>query len=303
MSNGLVSGRPVRTENVTGRLYSGLGRGPTPGILVLHGSGGAGGYERAYAERLAEHGYTALCVGYFDAPGVPDALAEIPLECFDAAAEWLLERPGVVGSRVGVVGFSRGGEAALLAGSHFGRLGAVAAYVPSCYVFPAPTWMDGVEKECAAWTLDGEPVPYLPVERRVEDSRDGAEDALADDAPNASTRAIQRASEEELSRATIRVENVEGPVLLISGGSDRVWSSTYLADRVLERLDDHDHPWEARHLAYPDAGHAIRVPYRFERTDSPTDEHRFGGTNEANAHASADAWHHALDHFRDALGG
>lgn len=297
-----ISGRAIRPEHLTGRVYPGCGPEPHHGVVVLHGSGGAGGYERAYAARLAEHGYTTLCADYFGAPGVSDALAEIPLSYFQGAAEWLLERSTVAGDQVGVVGFSRGGEAALLVGAHFGCIGAVVAYVPSCYAFPAPTWMDGIDEECAAWTLNGAPIPYLPVDKYIEETHDGAEEALATDAPDASRRAIERATDEELRQATIAVEDIEGPVLLVSGGSDQIWSSSELANRIVERLADHNHPWNVDHLAYPEAGHAIRVPYRFDETDAPDNQHRFGGTNTANAYASADAWQNALQYLQRGLG-
>ncbi len=296
-----VSGRAIRTEQLTGRLYPGCGPEPHHGVIVLHGGGGAGGYERAYAARLAEHGYTTLCADYFGAPGVSDTLSEIPLSYFQDAGEWLLERPTVAGEHVGVVGFSRGGEAALLVGSHFGCIGAVVAYVPSCYVFPAPTWMDGIDEECATWTLNGVSIPYLPVDEHVEATHDGAEEALGTDAPNASRKAIEQATDEQLRQATIAVEDIEGPVLLVSGGSDQVWPSTELANRASDRLADHDHPWEVEHLAYSEAGHAIRVPYRFGETDEPNSQHRFGGTNAVNAYASADAWQSALHYLQHGL--
>lgn len=293
--------RDVRIENVTGRLYPGLGSGPHPGVLVLHGSGGAGGYEREYARHLAHHGYAAFCVEYFGAPGVPDVLAEIPLSYFEGAAEWLLDQPNTAGDSVGVVGFSRGGEAALLVGAHTDRVGAVVAYVTSCYAFPAPTWMDGIDEECAAWTRDGEPIPYLPVDEHAPESQNGLDEALGADAPNASVRAIEAASADQLAEATIPVERIDGPVCLVSGGADEAWPSSSFAERVVDRLEAHDHPWPYEHVSHPEAGHAIRVPYRFDEGESLGDEHWLGGTNEANARASAEAWQRALEYLHTAL--
>ncbi|WP_458207679.1 acyl-CoA thioester hydrolase/BAAT C-terminal domain-containing protein [Haladaptatus sp. NG-SE-30] len=301
MYDEFVSGRPIRTDDLTGRLYPGLGSGPHPGVLVLHGGGGAGGYERAYAARLAEHGYTALCVEYFAAPGVSDVLHEIPLSYFGDAAEWLLDQPEVAGDRVGALGFSRGGEASLLVGTHFDSIGVVISYVPSCYAFPAPSWMDGVDEGCASWTLNGEPVAFLPVDKYVYEE-DGIEESLGEKPPNPSTLALERSTAEEKERATIEVENIDGPVLLVPGGRDTVWPSTELSNRVIDRLERHDHPWSFEHREYPDAGHTVRVPYRFGEDDSSDGEHRFGGTNEANAHASADAWHHALRYLQKGIG-
>ncbi|WP_440005537.1 acyl-CoA thioester hydrolase/BAAT C-terminal domain-containing protein [Halomicrococcus sp. SG-WS-1] len=296
MDGRFVSGTTIRTEAVSGRLYPGLGDGPHPGVLVLHGGGGARGYEQTYAAMLAEHGYTVLCVEYFGTSGVRDRLLEVPLEEFGRAADWLLRRPEVAGEQVGVVGFSRGGEASLLVGSQFDAVGVVVAYVPSCYVWPAPSWMDGVGEGQPTWTLAGEPLPHLPVDEYVHED-DDIGDPLETEEPNASTLALERSTTEEKERAAIPVEDIEGPVLLVSGGKDTVWPSAELADRATDRLDDHDHPWRFEHLSFPDAGHAIRVPYRFESDAAPEETHKFGGTHEANGRAAARAWRAALEYL------
>lgn len=301
MNDGFVPTRDVRRDDLSGRLFEGLGSGRSPGVLVVHGSGGGGGYEREYARRLAHHGYTAFCVEYFGVPGRPDALDRIPLSYFGRAIEWLADRPGVVGDRVGVVGFSRGGEAAMLAGVHFDRVGAVVGYSASGYGWPAPTWMPGVDSEGSTWTLDGEPVPYLPVNELVDAEQDGFEDVVENDEIDASSIAVENATEAQLRRATIPVERIDGPVLLVSGGSDAIWPSADLAAVAIERLAECDHPWPFEHLVYPEAGHAIRTPYRSDDKGGPDAEHRFGGTNAANARASADAWQSVLDYLGDGL--
>ena len=293
MDEEFVSGTAVRTETVNGRLFQGLGKNPRPGVLVLHGGGGARGYEQTYAAMLAEHGYTALCVEYFGAPGVRDVLLEVPLEEFGRAADWLLDRPGVRGEQVGVVGFSRGGEASLVVGSTFDTVGVVVSYVPSCYVWPAPSWMDGVGEDMPSWTLAGDALPHLPIDRYVYE-KDDIEEALGVNEPNAPTLAIERSTEQERNRATIPVEDIDGPVLFVSGEQDTVWPSASLAERARERLDRYDHHYQFDHLSFPRAGHAIRVPYRFDGESDGMETHSFGGTHEANAHASAVAWQKTL---------
>lgn len=289
MDEKFVTGRRIRTNRVAGYLYEGIGPGPHPGVLVLHGAGGAGGYERQYAALLAEHGYTVLCVEYFGAPGIRENLASVPLEAFERAGNWLTDHPDVAGDRVGVAGFSRGGEAALLAGAHFDVVGAVIAYVPSGLVFPAPSWMDGIGENEPAWTLGGDPLPFIPVDEYVTDA-DGIEAPLGGDEPRPPMLAHERAPAAIRERATIPVENIAGPVLLVSGDEDRVWPSTRFAGLAAERLERHDHSWPVEHRSYPAAGHAIRVPYRFESDDPPDETHWLGGTSEANAAAAADAW-------------
>ncbi|MHB9287377.1 acyl-CoA thioester hydrolase/BAAT C-terminal domain-containing protein [Halobacteriales archaeon Cl-PHB] len=295
MDDRFVAGDTIRADAVTGRLFPGVDAGPRPGVLVCHGAGGYGGYEQTYAALLAEHGYTTLCVAYFDGPDVPEALHEIPLETFRDAADWLAGRADVAGDQVTVLGFSRGGEAALLTGAHF-AVASVVAYVPSGLVFPAPSWQPGVGPGEPAWTLGGDPVTPLPVDEHVEES-DDVDDPLGTEPPNAATLAIERSSAAEKAAATVPVERIDAPVLLISGGRDTVWPSSDLADRVVARLETHDHPHAVEHRSYPEAGHAIRVPYRHDPTDDPTATHRFGGTIAANARASADAWQAILAHL------
>ena len=52
-------------------------------------------------------------------------------------------------------------------------------------------------------------------------------------------------------RATIPVERINGPVLLISGEDDQMWPSRTLAEIAMERLRAHRHPYPDEHIAYP----------------------------------------------------
>ncbi|WP_394348630.1 acyl-CoA thioester hydrolase/BAAT C-terminal domain-containing protein [Halovivax sp.] len=98
-------------------------------------------------------------------------------------------------------------------------------------------------------------------------------------------------------RAEIPVERIDGPVLFVTGGEDAIWPAPALAGVAIDRLEAHDHPWSYENRIYPDAGHAIRIPYRFDESDDRTAEHRLGGTLEANALASADAWLRTLEYL------
>jgi dienelactone hydrolase len=292
-----VPTRRIERDDCHGRLFAGVGPGPSPGVLVLHGTGGPGGYEADYARHLAHHGYTALSLTYFDAPGVPDALDQVPLETFFQGIDVLREAPETDGERVGVVGFSRGAEAALLTGVHDDRVGAAMGSVGSGYVFPAPTWMDGVDEERAAWTRDGDPVPYVPVEGSGPDDDQDFDDVAT---PAGGPRPFEAASEATLDAATIPVEEVDGPVLLVSGGEDAIWHTGQPATVAADRLAAADRDWPDDHRHYPDAGHAIRVPYR-ECDADPDEAHRLGGTHGANARAAADAFHATVDALRAGL--
>jgi dienelactone hydrolase len=95
-------------------------KGPHPGIIMLHGSGG-GRFTpgRACVARLtASYGYATLAFCYFDCgdDSIPEALADVDLERTYQAMVWLKRSPYVQGKKILLNGASRGAEkAALLA--------------------------------------------------------------------------------------------------------------------------------------------------------------------------------------------
>ncbi len=132
-----------------------------PAVLLFGGSEG-GLALLSTADLLASHGYPALTVAYFHAPGLPKDLRNIPLEYFASAARLLARQPGVDPNHIIVISASRGTEAALLLSQNFPSLvhGAV-LYAPSAVIhvsFPSPNGL--------AWTLHGQPLPedLIPVD-------------------------------------------------------------------------------------------------------------------------------------------
>ena len=109
-----------------------------PAVLQLGGAvGGSGDFPAAL---LAGHGYRALSLAYFNEPGLPKTLKEIPLEYFAEALRWVAEQPGVDPHRVLIYGVGRGAEAALLLGATYPSLvrGVIASpRAPTCWA-PIP---------------------------------------------------------------------------------------------------------------------------------------------------------------------
>lgn len=285
-----VSVRTVETDDLVGAYVSPGGSGPRPGVLALHGSDGVPPFVRAAL--LAAHGYAVFAPIYFgDYAAVPDTLNEIPLSYFERAAAWLGEQDGVADGDLGVLGVSRGGELALVLGARYDWVGAVVSYVGS-----GVRWA-GRNTEQATWSVDGEPLASLSY-----DSSDSTEtDAGYRRGRPAFVAAYESADESTLEAATIPVEQIEAPVLCLSGRDDQLWPSTMLSAHAVDRLraSDFDHDFD--HLAYEDAGHLITAPYR------PTTELRhdkgllLGGTAPGYAHAAEDAWPTVLDYLATGL--
>ncbi|MGE5334424.1 MAG: acyl-CoA thioester hydrolase/BAAT C-terminal domain-containing protein, partial [Nitrososphaerota archaeon] len=278
----------VRERGLVGTLLLPADDGPHPGVIVLGGS--SGGIREPLAALLASRGYAALALAFFGADGLPPHLADIPLEYFETALDWMVTRPEVRGARCSLLGTSRGAELALLLGATFPRVGAVIAYAPSGVLWGA------VGASGPAWTYHGKPLPIVP--DRVSPELDAS---IAARAPVSAAPWYQHnlADEAALAPATIAVERIAGPVLLISGDDDQMWPSSLMAERIMRRLAAHHFAWPYRHLRYADAGHLIAPPWQPTTVNSrlhPTVGIAFayGGTPAGQAHANADSWNHVL---------
>ncbi|MFD1151923.1 acyl-CoA thioester hydrolase/BAAT C-terminal domain-containing protein [Saccharothrix hoggarensis] len=269
-----------------------------PGVLVLSGS--EGGLHELDAALLAGHGFAALTLAHFGAPGVPDDLVEIPLEYVGAAVEWLGARAG----KVGVLGGSRGGELALLVGATFPQVNAVVSVVGSGVVTqcigPGRRLSQKLEHEAASWTWQGRPLPYLPysvpheLRMRIVDG-EPVPLRLAFDL----TDGIPEDTE-------IPVERINGGVLLLSSGRDESWPCVELSEVAARRLAERGHPHRHEHVVYPEAGHLIAGPPHRPTTDvvvpGPGVRFAMGGTPAATAAARADAWRRTVEFLSDQLG-
>jgi len=147
-------------DKVAGELFL-----PPPGTSrhtgVLVFGGAEGGMSQVYgAALLAAHGHPALTVAYFDWPGLPSALDDIPLEYFETAGKILASQPQVDPAHVLAMGYSRGSEAALLLADDFPALvhGAV-VYSPSSEVNAA-----GDDQSRDAWSLGPSGIDPGPID-------------------------------------------------------------------------------------------------------------------------------------------
>ena len=107
-----------------------------PAIIVLHGwarPGVPGAPQvEGTARRLSEQGYVALALsmrGWPPSSGWDDCGMQHP-DDVAKAADWLATLPGVNADSIGVLGFSLGGQVALLSGTRSPRIKAIVAYFP-----------------------------------------------------------------------------------------------------------------------------------------------------------------------------
>ncbi len=291
---------PIQDSKLVGTLYLPPGDGPHPVLIVLGGS--EGGTNDSRAMLLASHGYAALALAYFGITPLPGSLSKIPLEYFEEAIAWLRLQSKVNVDKLGIVGSSRGGELALLLGSIFPEIKAIIAYSPSGIVF-----FDDAVEGGASWLYKGQPVPYVPPVWTDEFQRYRNEQT-AYGKPFAYTPFYLDAMKDTsaVEQATIAVENIKGPILLISGEDDQVWPATLLSNMVIERLEQCHHPYPYEHISYPGTGHIIFAPYApttYSWFIHPVSGEKLlsGGNAEDTAFASVDSWTHTLNFLDTSL--
>lgn len=123
---------PGSEGDMPGTLHLPEGTARLPGVLVLHTVAGPGPNVEAFARELGGAGYAALAPDFFALHDFgAEGRTDHPLILGDLAGalDFLAAQPRVDPERLGVVGFSFGGRAAvLLAAAHPARLRAVVVY-------------------------------------------------------------------------------------------------------------------------------------------------------------------------------
>jgi len=256
-----VERQAVRDNGLVATYYCKKDSTQQPPIIIFGGSSGGNFYDnyQNYLEDLVDNGYSVLSLAYFDYNSngeLPNKLRHIPLEYFKKAMDWMENQPQTSKGRFGVIGNSRGGEAALLLAIQYPEIETVIAIVPSAYVGGA---YDNKRKVSgSAWTLEGKEIPYVDYQSAVANY-------------DPWWKIIHY--KEAVEPFAIPVEKMSAAILLLSGKKDAIWPSTEMSERIIQRLADNRYKFPFQHISY-DAGHNIRVEswpdlLRFIKTHYP----------------------------------
>ncbi|AMO72485.1 acyl-CoA thioester hydrolase/BAAT C-terminal domain-containing protein [Sphingorhabdus sp. M41] len=276
--------------------FHGDGEGRRPAILMLGGS--EGGLQEAHhvmARMLNAEGFSVLYPGYYRTSKANSDFNLVPLETFDMALEWLKSRDDVNADAIGIMGGSKGGEAALLVASRHPELKAVVSQMPSNVVWQGFSWESwDATKLSSSWSLGGKPVtyvPYIPL---------GFPELFA---PGAYVTMYKNSLKQlpEYPDAVIKIEKTKAPVLLICGEKDNLWPSCDMARAVEARAKKFGQP-DVTLLAYEDAGHSVTGKPREETAENYERLSEMGGTAKGNNDARKDNWPKIIAFFKQNLG-
>jgi len=220
------------------------------GVIVLTGS--AGGRWTELAEKVAGWGYPVLSLGYFDdGPLVPEALEMIPLEYFEAPKQWLINRKDTKNDGVILIGGSKGAELALVLASWDSDYKGAIAIGPSSVVWAGiPEDRSKITSASSSWSVNGEPLPFVPYISRAGLQRAGLNKMLY-------WHVASLANDIAVEQAFIEVEKIRSPMLLLSGGADLSWPSDTMAAAVCNRANSNKNDAICNHINYEDAPHML----------------------------------------------
>ena len=246
-------------------------KGESKNVAIMMFGGSEGGLPDYYdTEGFTEKGYPCIAVGYFGTENTPDRLELIPLEYFEDVIMKFKSQPDVGNKKILVWGNSKGGELALLLASRYKQIEGVIAAVPSSVVFQG---IGGGSS--SSWSYKGEPIPFVPY-APYDQSK----------VVNLQYRELYELSIKQtvaVEKAAIKVENINGPILLLTGREDTMWPSSQMGEMIIKRLEETRFPHWYRHFAYDDAGHTLN------------DSHMMGGNKDGNKKARVDSEQRIVD--------
>lgn len=229
----------LQLANVEAILYTGTGK-KQPLVVGLGGSEGGNAWASSYWQKtrneFLEKGYAFLAICYFGCKGTPKILDKIAIDDVYKAIDQAKKNKKVNPQKIAVIGGSRGADLALLAGSYYKDISAVVGMSSSHAVFPGHTQ----EFTTSCWTFGGKELPFIPVNEEAVpflmkgDLRGTFEAMLKDTVAE--------------RRSLIKVEKINGPVLLLSATNDEIIPAVAMGEKMMTRLKSNNFNYHYEHI-------------------------------------------------------
>lgn len=270
----------VSVEHVTGEYLNGFHLKPedqtSRGTIATFG-GSEGSPDFAKARRLAEAGYDTYALFFFGMPNQQPMLSRVPLESFEEVINQVAATND--GGPLTVIGTSKGAEYAANAATRYSDdIDNLILIAPSAYSFPGL----GQEQNASSWTWQGEDVEMISFQGAGfgPTATMFAQLMLAFPVAYEPVYSAAVAGAENPEAARIPIEDFDGQILAIAGGSDRMWASAEYAELVAA------HHSNTELSIHPEAGHIFGAPPKLRAGQMVIDS---GGSQAANEKALEDA--------------
>ena len=230
----------LNTPNIESILYLGNGKNQ-PLIVGLAGAEGGNAWTSDYwkktRDQFIEKGYAFLAIGYFGAPGTPKLLEKIAIDDVYNAIAIASKNKNINKNKIAIVGGSRGGDLALQVASYYKNIKCVVAIVASHVTFPGNT----NHFTTSTWTYRKKELPFVPV------NDDAVPFLIKHDLRGTFLSMLKDTVAEKNS--LIKIEAINGPVLLISATKDEICPSTPMAEKMMKKLSVNKFKYNFEHVA------------------------------------------------------
>ncbi|MCJ8167104.1 acetylxylan esterase [Pontibacter sp. E15-1] len=234
-----------------------------PLIVAFGGSQGGNTWTEDYwlemRNKFVEKGYAVLSIGYFNTKNTPEKLDRISINAIYDTIKKVSRRPEINENRIALLGSSRGGELVLNIASRYKDINAVVALVPSNVSFPAQT----LTANTSAWTYNDKEIPYMKIPFKAFWA------SLQGDSQRISEIIIEE--QEKTLNGVIKVEKINGPILLLSAKNDELWPSGYMSNQIENRLRENNLKYYYENYLF-DGKHHDTKKY-FDKVFNFLDEH------------------------------
>lgn len=226
-------------------------RFPGKTMVVCSGSDGSFLLTQLGAEKFYEAGMPIIALAYWNALGTPEDVVLSPVEYLQKACLWLKDK----GYHPGVWGISLGGLYVLLSGSLFHEIECVVVASPVHILFQGGSFTHGLHFAVdSPFSFNGKGLPYVRAKDPEGVLKQTKRNLLRKREPDMLFY-YNMLKEPHNPAADVKVENIKGPVLLISGGADVMVPAEWVCREVMRRLDDNGFPYPHKHLHYEILSH------------------------------------------------
>lgn len=236
---------PERHGQVDSELFLGEGNSQ-PLIVGLGGSEGgnpwASNYWKPQRDKFIAQGYAFLAIGYFGSKGSPRQLDRIALDGVHKAVMEASKSPHINSNQIVLMGGSKGAELALALASYYPEYTSVIAIVPGSAIFPALT----LSMNTSSFSHHGQELSFVPVPWSA------APALIKHDLRTAFEKMME--NKQAMQDAAIKVENIQGSILLLSATRDEMWPSKEMSEQMVKRLKSKGFAYNVQHVAI-EGGH------------------------------------------------